>query len=149
MSRSILSRPMPRPKAYGTTRHEPRYSEYLELDLSSVVPSIAGPKRPQDRVALSSACPAFRKELARMQCAERSGARDASWDQSFPASDVPSSTPPTLQSANIPTPFADGSQANLDHGLVAIAATTSCTCTSIPSVMLAAALLANEAVELG
>src|SRR5690625_1510516 len=130
-------------------QHEPRYSEYLELDLSSVVPSIAGPKRPQDRVALSSARSAFRKELARMQGADRSGARDAALDQSFPASDVPSSTAPKLQSANIPTTFADGSQANLDHGLVAIAAITSCTNTSNPSVMLAAALLAKKAVELG
>src|SRR5690625_4954040 len=113
-------------------QHEPRYSEYLELDLSSVVPSIAGPKRPQDRVALSSARSAFRKELARMQGADRSGARDAALDQSFPASDVPSSTAPKLQSANIPTTFADGSQANLDHGLVEIVDNTTFTKSSHP-----------------
>lgn len=129
--------------------HEPRYSEHLELDLSSVVPSIAGPKRPQDRVALSSARSAFRKELALLQNAELAAKREELAEQSFPASDAPSGSTPEITPATTKVTFEDGSEHELDHGLVAIAAITSCTNTSNPSVMLAAALLAKNAVEKG
>ncbi len=129
--------------------HEPRYSEHLELDLSSVVPSIAGPKRPQDRVVLSSARSAFRKELALLQKTELAEEHEDLAEQSFPASDAPSGSRPEIPSAQAQVTFADGSQHELDHGLIAIAAITSCTNTSNPSVMLAAALLAKNAVEKG
>lgn len=129
--------------------HEPRYSEHIELDLSSVVPSIAGPKRPQDRVALSSARSAFRKELARMQKSESAIERDQVLEESFPASDAPSGSLPKIHSAEVEIKGEDGTEYRLDHGLVAIAAITSCTNTSNPSVMLAAALLAKKAVEKG
>src|SRR5699024_9134305 len=76
--------------------HEPRYSEHLQLDLSTVVPSIAGPKRPQDRVALSSARSAFRSELSRMQNSELAAEREALAEQSFPASDAPSGSLPQI-----------------------------------------------------
>src|SRR5690625_3198691 len=104
--------------------HEPRYSEHIELDLSSVVPSIAGPKRPQDRVALSSARSAFRKELARMQRAESAQERDEVLEESFPASDAPSGSLPTIRSAEVKIKGEDGTEYRLDHGLVAIAAIT-------------------------
>src|SRR5690625_1553733 len=127
--------------------HEPRYSEHLELDLSSVVPSIAGPKRPQDRVALSSARSAFRKELARMQKSESAIERDQVLEESFPASDAPSGSLPRIHSAEVEIKGEDGTEYRLDHGLVAIAAITSCTNTSNPSVMLAAGLLAKKGVD--
>ena len=98
---------------------EPRYSEYLELDLSTVVPSIAGPKRPQDRIQLSQAKESFEKVL-------------------------PSYSPQTSK----PTAVAGQSFA-MDNGHVAIASITSCTNTSNPSVMLAAGLLARKAVAKG
>ncbi|MFL6099892.1 MAG: aconitate hydratase AcnA [Actinomycetales bacterium] len=138
---------------------EARYSQTLELDLSTVVPSIAGPKRPQDRIALSDAKAAFRGVLPDY-VRHREG--DETLGDSFPASDPP--TPdtaqpeddaPALQPANgrpsRPTPVTldDGTQTELDHGAVAIASITSCTNTSNPSVMVAAALLAKNAVEKG
>ena len=101
---------------------EPVYSEYLELDLSTVVPSIAGPKRPQDRIVLSESRQAFRQALPAY------------------ASEASKPTPVTL---------ADGTVTGLDHGHVAIASITSCTNTSNPSVMVAAGLLARNAVARG
>ncbi|WP_167145967.1 aconitate hydratase AcnA [Actinomyces sp. ZJ308] len=101
---------------------EPVYSEYLELDLSTVVPSIAGPKRPQDRIVLSGAKESF-KEVLPTYAAQPS-----------------KPTPVTL---------ADGTATELDHGHVAIASITSCTNTSNPSVMMAAGLLARNAVARG
>ncbi|MCZ4500839.1 MAG: acnA [Marmoricola sp.] len=101
---------------------EPRFSEKLELDLATVVPSLAGPKRPQDRVELSNAASAFAGEL------------------------------PTYSSnpgASIPVTLADGTSFNLENGAVTIASITSCTNTSNPSVMIGAALLAKKAVEKG
>ncbi|NBU22867.1 MAG: aconitate hydratase AcnA [Actinobacteria bacterium] len=98
---------------------EPVYSEYLELDLSTVVPSIAGPKRPQDRIELSKAKSAFEKVL-----------------------------PTYAGEANKPSKVS-GKEFTLDHGAVTIASITSCTNTSNPSVMLAAGLLAKKAVEKG
>ena len=101
---------------------EPVYSEYLELDLSTVVPSIAGPKRPQDRIILSGAKESFQEVLPTY------------------ASQPSKPTPVTL---------ADGTATELDHGHVAIASITSCTNTSNPSVMMAAGLLARNAVARG
>ena len=101
---------------------EPVYSEYLELDLSTVVPSIAGPKRPQDRIVLSRAKESFQEVLPTY------------------ASQPSKPTPVTL---------ADGTTTELDHGHVAIASITSCTNTSNPSVMMAAGLLARNAVARG
>lgn len=101
---------------------EPVFSEYLELDLSTVVPSIAGPKRPQDRIELSRSKEAFEAAL-----------------------------PAYAPEAHKPTPvtLADGTAVELDHGHVAIASITSCTNTSNPSVMVAAGLLARNAVARG
>ena len=98
---------------------EPTYSEYLELDLSTVVPSIAGPKRPQDRIALSASKSAFENDLR-------------NYASAFSA----------------PVPV-KGKDYSIDHGAVTIASITSCTNTSNPSVMLAAGLLAKKAVEKG
>ncbi|MFC3896683.1 aconitate hydratase [Lentzea rhizosphaerae] len=145
------------------------YSETLELDLATVVPSIAGPKRPQDRIELTSAKEAFRQALgayvAHTDTAALSGV-DEAVDETFPASDPVaiheggngSGTPKVFQSAaegatgRVSNPVkvtVDGNEFELDHGAVAIAAITSCTNTSNPSVMLGAALLAKKAVERG
>ncbi|MFW6721509.1 aconitate hydratase AcnA [Streptomyces sp. MAR4 CNY-716] len=123
--------------------HEPEYSEYLELDLASVVPSLAGPKRPQDRIELSKAAEQFRLDVRNyVEDADEPG------KESFPASDAPAS------SNGVPTRVtqvtaADGSTFEIDHGAVTVAAITSCTNTSNPSVMVGAALLAKKAVEKG
>ncbi|WP_298635291.1 aconitate hydratase AcnA [uncultured Mobiluncus sp.] len=98
---------------------EPKYSEYLELDLSTVVPSIAGPKRPQDRIKLSEAKQTFEQTL------------------------VPTYAPEAHKVVDLTT--ADGTKTNLDHGRVVIASITSCTNTSNPSVMMAAGILARNA----
>jgi aconitate hydratase len=138
---------------------EPEFSETLELDLSTIEPSLAGPKRPQDRVPLASAKPMFRAALGAYTSSVQD-AHDEAEDESFPASDVPSfSEAATVPSAangahgrtSNPTPItlADGTSCVLDHGAVVIAAITSCTNTSNPSVMVAAALLAKNAVERG
>ncbi|UQX90207.1 aconitate hydratase AcnA [Jatrophihabitans telluris] len=144
---------------------EAKYSEYLELDLSTIVPSIAGPKRPQDRVALTDAKEAFRSALAAYVDEPEQG-YDESVAESFPASDAPShdtndseAAPGQLVSCaatdggrpSAPTRvrLADGTEFELDHGAVTIAAITSCTNTSNPSVMIGAALLAKKAVEKG
>ncbi|WP_280527836.1 aconitate hydratase AcnA [Actinomyces trachealis] len=103
-------------------KREPVFSEYLELDLSTVVPSIAGPKRPQDRIDLSAAKQTFEQALPAY------------------ASEAHKPTPVTL---------ADGTATTLDHGHVAIASITSCTNTSNPSVMVAAGILARNAVAKG
>lgn len=101
---------------------EPRYSEYLELDLSTVEPSLAGPKRPQDRIRLADAQDSFRTAL-----------RDYTEETTRPTQ----------------VTMADGASMEIDHGSVVIAAITSCTNTSNPSVMVAAALVAKKAVERG
>ena len=128
---------------------EPVYSEYLELDLSTVVPSIAGPKRPQDRVELTAAKAAFRAVLPDYVGDDETDEEGA---ESFPASDAPASNYRTEASrAHKPTPVTapDGTVYELDHGAVVIASITSCTNTSNPQVMLGAALLARKAVERG
>ncbi|MDT5025225.1 MAG: aconitate hydratase, partial [Micromonosporaceae bacterium] len=128
---------------------EPSYSEYLELDLSTVVPSIAGPKRPQDRVSLSDAKTAFRAVLPDYVADD---GVDVESEASFPASDPPASNGQANGGrAHKPTPCvnADGVSFDLDHGAVVIASITSCTNTSNPQVMIGAALLARKAVERG
>ncbi len=146
--------------------HDPaahaRYSEELQLDLSTVVPSLAGPKRPQDRVALSDAKTSFREALGNYVQLDK---LDDEIADTFPASDpfVPdrengggarSSGAPAGGGSDRPSARADvtlddGTTTWVDHGSVVIAAITSCTNTSNPSVMIGAALVAKKAVELG
>ncbi|MEE6274345.1 aconitate hydratase [Georgenia sp. MJ206] len=147
---------------------EPVFSEYLELDLSTVVPSIAGPKRPQDRVALTEAKDAFQaavKDYAQHPEAEQdTDGLDHSVEETFPASDPiaagehangndgprePGHSTNGRPSKRVAVTMADGTQTEIDHGAVVISSITSCTNTSNPSVMLAAALLAKNAVERG
>jgi aconitate hydratase len=145
---------------------EPKYSEYIELDLSDVEPSIAGPKRPQDRIALTDAKTAFRKDIhnyVEENLPAEHTKLDEAVEESFPASD-----PAVLSFDDNDTPVpsaavsSNGRPSNpvdvkregrgefiLDHGAVVIAAITSCTNTSNPEVMLGAALLAKNAVEKG
>ncbi|RKS77640.1 aconitate hydratase [Motilibacter peucedani] len=144
---------------------EPAYSEHVELDLSTIVPSIAGPKRPQDRVSLSDAKTSFRTALANYAGAAPETKVDEGVEETFPASDpiavgsVAEEQVPAFSavvgdvsdrpSSRIRTTLADGTEVELDHGAVVIAAITSCTNTSNPSVMIGAALVAKKAVELG
>ena len=102
---------------------EPRYSEFMELDLQSVVPSIAGPRRPQDRIALDRAQEQFHKDL-----------------EGFLSKETATKAVPVT---------VGGSSFELENGAVTIAAITSCTNTSNPSVMLAAGLLARNAAKKG
>jgi len=158
---------------HDPAREAAEYSEYLELDLGSVVPSIAGPKRPQDRVSLTDAKTAFRSALSAYvdepagHPATPHNGQDEAVAESFPASDAPSSNgggteaaPGQLESsgsgaaggrpsAATRVSLPDGTEFELDHGAVTIAAITSCTNTSNPSVMIGAALLAKNAVERG
>jgi aconitate hydratase len=165
---------------------EPSFSERIELDLASVEPSIAGPRRPQDRVALREAKAAFRAALSGL--VGQDSPEDEALAESFPASDPVSSHMPNSvadgpagaqadranqargdrqgsagsasapgggqalmqrPSARVPVRLADGTETELDHGHVVIAAITSCTNTSNPSVMLGAGLLARNAVARG
>ncbi len=157
--------------ADGETQ-EARYSERLELDLSTVVPSIAGPKRPQDRISVSQAKEAFRADLRTYVDHDDPSSTPSQLDReveaSFPASDAPShdatdeetsaSRPhhPAEQDrglgdrASKPVSVTvEGQAFEIDHGIVAIASVTSCTNTSNPSVMMAAAMLAKNAVDRG
>jgi aconitate hydratase len=134
------------PTAPGYT--EPVFSEYLELDLSTVVPSIAGPKRPQDRIELSQAQAAFRRDLPDFAPdVAQAAAGDESESESFPASDSPAQDPPGAVAVPVSVP--GKGEFTLSHGDVAIASITSCTNTSNPSVMLAAGLLAQKAAAKG
>jgi len=152
-------------KLWHDASDEPAYSEYLELDLGTVVPSIAGPKRPQDRVELTDAKSQFEKDLNDYASQDMSKV-DAAVEGTFPASDPMGFTAEDEESAHEhshshvsfapvsnskPTKVSleDGSSFILDHGAVAIAAITSCTNTSNPSVMLAAGLLARNAAKKG
>ncbi|MFJ9550351.1 aconitate hydratase AcnA [Streptomyces erythrochromogenes] len=122
---------------------EPDFSEKLELDLSTVVPSIAGPKRPQDRIVLANAAEQFAVDVRNYVSDDEEAGKE-----SFPASDAPASsngvpTKPTLVT------LADGTSFEIDHGAVTVAAITSCTNTSNPYVMVAAALVAKKAAERG
>jgi aconitate hydratase len=104
--------------------NEVEYSEYLELDLSTVVPSISGPKRPQDRIELSDAKSQFQK-------------------------DIHNYSQPGEEAKSAPVSMPDGREFELANGAVAIASITSCTNTSNPSVMMAAGLVARKAREKG
>ena len=130
--------------------HDPdraaRYSEELSLDLSTVVPSIAGPKRPQDRIALADAKTAFRDVLPNY-VAEAS--LDNGLAGTFPASDPVAAGDGSRASNPVQVTLDDGTHTEVDHGSVVIAAITSCTNTSNPSVMVGAALLARNAVDRG
>ncbi len=152
---------------------EPTFSDTIELDLGDVVPAIAGPKRPQDRIALTDAKDAFFETLRGFND-DAAGAlgRDHEPDTgSFPASDPPGNGSETATGAPTDAPRgepvstavagerrtddsiaitdAEGNEFDLDHGRVVIAAITSCTNTSNPSVMIGAGLLAKKAVERG
>ncbi|WP_059011387.1 aconitate hydratase AcnA [Streptomyces specialis] len=124
---------------------EPEFSERLELDLSSVVPSIAGPKRPQDRIALTDAARKFGEDV-RVHVPDTD--EDEAGKESFPASDSPAISN-GVPSKPVTVTAADGTTFEIDHGAVTVAAITSCTNTSNPSVMVGAALLAKKAVERG
>jgi aconitate hydratase len=144
----------------------PAYAEHVELDLSSVEPSIAGPSRPQDRVGLSEAKARFAEALPRSLPEEAAlgadlagedvteedvaalNAEDAAAGAGTAASRPPG-RPNGRISRRVPVRLADGTEFTLDHGHVVIAAITSCTNTSNPQVMIAAGLLARNAVERG
>ncbi|MFD4428156.1 aconitate hydratase AcnA [Nocardia sp. NPDC058497] len=145
---------------------EPAYSEYLELDLGTVVPSIAGPKRPQDRILLSESKSAFRSDIVNYVGEGELTALDEAGDESFPASDSvavsANAADDTYTPAHSAAKGANGRPSKpvevrsaergdfvLDHGAVVVAGITSCSNTSNPSVMLGAALLARNAVEKG
>jgi aconitate hydratase len=153
---------------------EPTYSDTLELDLGEVVPSLAGPKRPQDRVPLDTAKDSFRAALSELigedASQEIADRHDEAVAETFPASDPPANNAPGHEAdPNEPAPAPavaagamvadrsetavdvemDGESFKLDHGHVVIAAITSCTNTSNPSVMLGAGILARNAVERG
>ncbi len=161
---------------------EPDFTETLELDLGTIVPSIAGPKRPQDRVPLAAAKASFRRALRNYTgegaansrkpgvppattAEDLNGGIDVASAASFPSSDpiavgtVDHAEAPATPAAADPESGSrpqrrtaislSGQPVEIDHGAVAIAAITSCTNTSNPSVMLGAALLAKKAVEAG
>ncbi len=138
----------------------PEYTQVVELDLGDVEPSLAGPRRPQDRVALAHAKESFLEALRTFGIERDENGAGA---ETFPASDptteqapggepapehvaVAVAAPPTPQHVHVSL---DGAEFALDHGAVVIAAITSCTNTSNPQVMVAAGLLAKKAVELG
>ncbi|HEX3538912.1 MAG TPA: aconitate hydratase [Acidimicrobiales bacterium] len=144
--------------------HEADYSERLELDLATVEPSLAGPSRPQDRVPVNRAKAMFRVALSSAVPELRNGSTDEAVAETFPASDPTSPgsgadagpeevAPAAVTDDRLRHPvavtLADGTSFDLDHGAVVIAAITSCTNTSNPSVMIAAGLLAKRAVERG
>jgi aconitate hydratase len=144
--------------------HRPEYSQLVSLDLADVEPSLAGPRRPQDRVPLSQARPSFLEALGTFGVPLTNGSHDAAVADTFPASDptteqafagepepepdavpAPASRPPHR---GVPVSL-DGEEFELGDGSVVIAAITSCTNTSNPQVMIGAGLLAKKAVELG
>jgi aconitate hydratase len=148
---------------------EPTFSDTLELDLGDVEPSIAGPKRPQDRIALTDAKEAFFDTLDKHDpdAVEQLRSRDEAVAESFPASDPPGDDPEEsareekgaddraavatagVTQNGVEVELEDGTAVHLDHGCVVIAAITSCTNTSNPSVMVGAGLVAKKAVEAG
>ncbi|KAG4065362.1 hypothetical protein HA402_006724 [Bradysia odoriphaga] len=152
-------------KLWHDASNEPNFSEYLELDLGTVVPSIAGPKRPQDRILLSEAKTQFEQDILNYATASTTDdIVDLESKHSFPASDpgqVPGEEEPTTRPVHIssgapanaskPVPVTTpaGEKYILDNGAVTLAAITSCTNTSNPSVMIAAGLVARKALQKG
>jgi aconitate hydratase len=158
---------------HDESSEEATYSDTLELDLSTVEPSLAGPKRPQDRVRLSEAHQAFRRALSSDLGENGHGHElhdaDEAAAETFPASDPPAAmagvtgagepdadagvepaaTAIAQQPRGVPVSLPEGGEFELFHGAVVIAAITSCTNTSNPSVMVGAGLLAKKAVERG
>jgi aconitate hydratase len=152
---------------------EPTYSDRMSLDLATVEPSLAGPRRPQDRVALSEAQASFRAAVGEFtgdeDDPELKDPHDEAVAESYPASDPPANGSPghepgppsvpqlpphaastTLERRRVRVPVTlDGRELELDHGHVVIAAITSCTNTSNPSVMIGAGILARNAVARG
>jgi aconitate hydratase len=136
---------------------QPTYSQVVELDLGDVEPSLAGPRRPQDRVPLANAKDAFIDALGTFGVDYGNGTYDKEIADSFPASDPPTGDGTTdVESVPAPTATVEknrvpvrGEEYALEHGSVVIAAITSCTNTSNPSVMVGAGLLAKKAVEAG
>jgi aconitate hydratase len=126
---------------------QPTYSQIVELDLSTVEPSIAGPRRPQDRIPLREARNAFSAALPSFGVDEGNGHVDEASAESMDGSDAPALTATAVRTAVELT--LDGEAVEIDHGVVVIAAITSCTNTSNPAVMLGAGLLAKKAVERG
>ncbi|HTB70639.1 MAG TPA: aconitate hydratase [Solirubrobacteraceae bacterium] len=150
---------------------KPTFSDEIELDLGAVEPSLAGPKRPQDRVALSESQTVFRQALRDYvpSDGDQADAQDEAVAESYPASDPPANEPghapalgvsqPQLPEGGAATALphngtarsvtVDGETFELDHGHVVIAAITSCTNTSNPSVMIGAGILARNALQRG
>jgi aconitate hydratase len=137
----------------------PEYSQVVELDLDDVEPSLAGPRRPQDRVPLARAKEAFLESLGSFGVDLVNGTYDKEIADSFPASDPPTgdgvgdgdeeAAPVRTATLERKRVAVEGEDYALEHGSVVIAAITSCTNTSNPSVMIAAGLLAKKAVERG
>ena len=157
---------------HDESSEQPTFSETIELDLGTVEPSLAGPKRPQDRVSLSGAKEAFQKALLGYMPTggEQADSQDEAVAESYPASDPPANGSPghaqpveasmgsasaSASTATLPhngtatTVSMDGESFELDHGHVVIAAITSCTNTSNPSVMIGAGILARNALARG
>jgi aconitate hydratase len=157
---------------HDETSEQPTFSDQIELDLATVEPSLAGPKRPQDRVALSASQAVFQEALRDYvpSDGEEPDAQDEAVAESYPASDPPSGgapgheplpriAQPQLPKAGASTALphngtarsvtVDGETFELDHGHVVIAAITSCTNTSNPSVMVGAGILARNALQRG
>ena len=152
---------------HDESSEEPTFSDTIELDLGEVVPSIAGPKRPQDRVSLTESRDAFRMALEDLVGDdEDDDGEDHALEGTFPASDpvathvqngeghgpaggTGGAQVADRKSLRAPVTLEDGTETELDHGHVVIAAITSCTNTSNPSVMLGAGILARNAVQKG
>jgi aconitate hydratase len=155
---------------HDESSEQPTFSDQIELDLSSVEPSLAGPKRPQDRVSLSSSQVVFQQALLDYipSDGDQADAQDEAVAESYPASDPPANEPGHAPALGVSQPqlpeggtatlphngtatnvTVDGETFELDHGHVVIAAITSCTNTSNPSVMVGAGILARNALARG
>ena len=131
---------------------EAEYTQTLELDLATIEPSVAGPKRPQDRVLLKDAAESFTKQLPTLLAptAKPLGTRTAAkWERTTVTDTAVAEKAPLHVTTTVKERFNIDPDKYLDHGSVVIAAITSCTNTSNPSVMVAAGILAKKAVEKG